>query len=135
MRDYADQLERRLLAVSSSLAERPAAPSRQQLQPRRLAMSFGAAVAAALVGVFCLAASSPVTRRARGERQLVSFADASPLVLLDQAGWRIDYVNEDSGPGRRAALHNRSGARANPSVEDNTTDAQLSWFPGRRHPH
>ncbi len=28
--------------------------------------------------------------------QLVRFANASPLVLLERAGWRVDYANEDS---------------------------------------
>jgi hypothetical protein len=128
MRDYTDQLERRLRALSSSPVQRPAAPLRRRLQPRRLAMSFGAAVAAALVGIFASGVFAGHVQSAWGA-ELVSFANASPLVLLDQAGWRIDYVNEESA--QDGELHFTTAAvPSDPSVEDNTTDAQLSWFPG-----
>jgi hypothetical protein len=57
--------------------------------------------------------------------ELVRLANASPLLLLDQPGWRVSYVNEDSaqdgemrftktvdGAATTVSLHWRSGALA-----------------------
>lgn len=129
MRDYADQLERRLLAVSASLAQEPVAHRRRRgARPQRLAMSLGVALAAVLVG---LSASGVFAGRAETAwgAELVSFANASPLVLLDQAGWQIDYANEDSA--QDGELHYTTDpVPSSPTTEDITTNAQLSWYAG-----
>ena len=89
-------------AANSSLAQEPVAPRRRRhAGAQRLALSLGA--------------------------ELVSFANASPLVILDQAGWQIDYANETSA--QDGELHfTTAPVPTGPSAEDNSTAAQLSWF-------
>ena len=129
MRDYADQLERRLLAASTSLAHEPVARRRWgRARSLQLAISVGVVLAAVIVG---LSVSGVFAGRAAPVwgAELVSFADASPLVLLDQPGWRIDYANEDSA--QDGELHfTTAPASPDPSAEDYTTDAQLHWYAG-----
>jgi hypothetical protein len=61
--------------------------------------------------------------------QLVRFATASPLVLLERAGWQVDYVNEDSA--QEGEMHYTTGrVPTNPSAEDFNTDAGLFWRAG-----
>jgi len=129
MRDYADQLERRLLAASASLAQVPVVPRRRHHPgAQRLAMSLGAVLAAVLVGLSVSGVFAGGSGTAWGA-ELVSFANASPLVILDQAGWQIDYANETSA--QDGELHfTTAPTPTGPSAEDNSTDAQLSWFDG-----
>jgi len=128
MRDYADQLERRLLLASSALAHERVAPGRRPGRSPRLALSLGAGLAAVFIGLSISGVFAGRSATAWGA-ELVRFADASPLVLLDQAGWRIDYANETSA--QDGELHfTTAPVPTGPSAEDNTTDAQLSWFAG-----
>jgi len=128
MRDYADQLERRLLVASSSLAQAPVAPRRRRARSPRLALSLGVALAAVLVGLSTSGVFAGRAETAWGA-ELVSFANASPLVLLDQTGWRVDYANETSA--QDGEMHfTTAPVPTDPSAEDNTTDATLSWYAG-----
>ena len=123
MRDYADQLERRLRSASSLPA-----PSRRRARSGRLAMSLGVVLAAALVGLSVSGVFAGRTETAWGA-ELVSFANASPLVILDRPGWQIDYANETSA--QDGELHfTTAQVPTGPSAEDNSTAAQLSWFDG-----
>jgi hypothetical protein len=60
--------------------------------------------------------------------ELVRFANASPLVLLDQAGWRIDYANEDTA--KEGELHFTTRPVSATPSEDSTTEAALNWRTG-----
>jgi hypothetical protein len=66
--------------------------------------------------------------------ELVRFAEASPLVLLEQPGWQVDYANEDSD--QDGEMHFTSRPIPSPSTgatspaEDLTTDAALFWRSG-----
>lgn len=115
--------------ASSSLAQEPVAPRhRRHAGAQRLAMAVGVVVAAVLVGVSASGVFAGRAETAWGA-ELVSFANASPLVLLEQAGWQIDYANETSA--QDGELHfTTAPVPAGPSAEDNATDAQLSWFDG-----
>jgi hypothetical protein len=116
-------------ASSSLLAPAPRAPPRRRhAAAQRLAMSVGVALAAVLGGLSVSGVFAGSSGTAWGV-ELVSFADASPLVLLDQAGWQADYANETSA--QVGEMHfTTTPVPSDPSAEDNTTNAQLSWFPG-----
>jgi len=70
----------------------------------------------------------------------IRFAEASPLVLLDAPGWRVDYADEESA--QDGELHFRTGpvARAEGTTVDateasapmpaNTRSAELHWRDG-----
>ena len=120
---------RGLRAATSSLAQESVAPRRRRhAGAQRLAMSLGAVLAAVLVGLSVSGVFAGGSGTAWAA-QLVSFANASPLVILDQAGWQIDYANETSA--QDGELHFTTGpVPTSPSAEDNATDAQLSWFAG-----
>lgn len=128
MRDFADQLERRLLALSSLPAQAVAPRRRRGARPQRLAMSLGVALAAVLAGLSFGGVFAGRAQPAWGA-ELVSFANASPLVLLGQPGWQIDYANEDSA--QDGELHFTTGSvPAGATAEDMTTNARLSWYSG-----
>jgi len=61
----------------------------------RLAASVAAVVAAAIVGLSVGGVFGGGSGTAWGA-ELVHFAEASPLILLEQPGWQVDYANEDS---------------------------------------
>ncbi len=125
MRDYVDELERRLLLAGPSLTRETPQSHWRGRGSRRLAISLmvvvaGGAGGSAMSGVF--AGRSETAWGA----QLVRFANASPLVLLERAGWRVDYANEDSA--QDGELHfTTDSVPSSPSAEDFTTDAQLNW--------
>jgi hypothetical protein len=113
-------------AASSSPAVAPR--RRPRARSQRLALSAGLALAAVLLGLSLSGIFAGRTQPAWGA-ELVSFANASPLVLLDQPRWRIDYANEESA--QDGELHfTKAPVPADPTAEDNTTDAQLSWYAG-----
>ena len=69
--------------------------------------------------------------------ELVRFAEASPLVLLDIEGWRVEYADEQST--EEGELHFRRGPTPPPSnasvnatkgADVPTTTAQLNWRGG-----
>ena len=127
MRDFEDELERRLLLAGPSLTWEAAQPRWRDRGSRRLAISLGwcsRPCSSVLVsGVFVGGSETALGR------EFVSFADASPLVVLEQAGWRVDYANEDSA--QEGELHFTTGpVPTSPSAEDVATDAQLNWRPG-----
>jgi len=133
-----DELLRALLAE-----ERPA-PQRRRPVIRLSLPRVGAAAglaAAAVVAVVALGSGSgshgPAT--AWGAEQ-IRFAEASPLVLLDADGWRVEYADEQSKT--EGELHFRIGATPPPRTIDgdavangtpvpaDTTFAQLNWRGG-----
>ena len=116
----------------------PQAPaaSRHRLRDARtprLAVPVAIAAAAAIVALSVGGVFGGRSGTAWGA-ELVHFAEASPLVLLEQPGWRVDYANEDSA--QDGEMHFTSGPLPAPSTaatsaaEDFTTDAALNWRPG-----
>jgi hypothetical protein len=117
------QQELRELIVREGPPWHATLPQRPRSAPRArgrlvvcLALSAAAVIAAmSLGGVF--SAGRPAIAWAA---ELVHFAEASPLVLLEQPGWQVNYANEDSanegeihfaGPASaEAALYWRSGS-------------------------
>jgi hypothetical protein len=85
------------LEADFSPLEVEAGPSRPR-RPRRLALAFGAATAAALaVAIAVLAGgASEHPSRAYGA-ELVRFAESTPLLLLEGPGWRVEDVYEQEG--------------------------------------
>jgi hypothetical protein len=75
----------------------PAARGRRFREARtpRLAVSVAVVVAAAIVALSAGGVFAGRSGTAWGA-ELVRFAQASPLILLDQAGWQVDYANEDT---------------------------------------
>jgi hypothetical protein len=65
-------------------------------RPRRLALALGTAtLAAAVAAIFLLAGgASEHPSRAYGA-DLVRFAESSPLLLLEEPGWRVQNANEE----------------------------------------
>ena len=84
----------------SAPREPEAAPPRPR-HPRRRMLALGsAALAVALAAVIVLAGGgSHRPSRAYGA-ELVRFAEATPLLLLEGPGWRVQNVNEMSARGR-----------------------------------
>jgi hypothetical protein len=87
-----------LAADPSPLPELEAAHPRPR-HPRRFVLALGsAALAVALAAVLFLAGGgSDQDSRAYGA-ELVRFAESTPLLLLEGPGWRVQNVNETSGP-------------------------------------
>jgi len=127
MRDFVDELERRLLVAGPSLPAESFVSRRQHGGGVRMALSL-LALAGLLVGILVSVVFAGRSETAWGA-QLVRFANASPLVLLERAGWRVDYVNEDSA--QEGEMHYTTGrVPTNPSAEDFNTDAALFWRVG-----
>lgn len=129
MRDFEAELERRLLLAGRSLTRETAQPHWNHGGLRRLAITLLVVVAGVLGG---LAMSGAFAGRSATawDAQLVRFANASPLVLLERAGWRVNYANEDST--QTGELRFTTGSvPSSPSAEDFTTDAQLNWRTGK----
>ena len=92
--------ERELLEELRALpAPEPRALIRPRRRPRVRRIALAAAVATAAVAVLVVLVSGP--RDAGGPApayaaELVRFANASPLVLLDAPGWHVVYADEGS---------------------------------------
>jgi hypothetical protein len=73
------------------------APARHR-RPRRLALALGsAALALALAAVFLLAGSGSDRPSRAYAAELVRFAEATPLLLLEGPGWRVQDVYQPGG--------------------------------------
>jgi hypothetical protein len=112
------------------------APRRHRIRGARtprLVVSLAIVVAAAIVALSVDGVFAGRSETAWGA-ELVHFAEASPLILLEQAGWQVDYANEDSA--QVGEMHFTSGPIPAPSAgatspaEDLTTDAALFWRSG-----
>jgi hypothetical protein len=88
----------------------------------RLSVALAAVAVVAVAALIGTRGSRPSPAYAA---ELVRLANASPLLLLDEAGWKVTYVNEDSaqdgerrftktvgGAATTVSLHWRSGALA-----------------------
>ena len=123
--------------VLSQPAPAQAPPSRRHrianARTPRLAVSLAAVVAAAIVALSVGGVFAGRAGTAWGA-ELVHFAQASPLILLEQAGWQVDYANEDTP--QDGEMHYTSSPIPPPSTgatsatEDNTTNAALFWRSG-----
>jgi hypothetical protein len=96
-----EAMEAELLA---DLGDEPPAPSRSGAatprwrRPRRLALALGTALAAALAIVLVLSGGgADRSARAYGA-ELVRFAESTPLLLLEDPGWRVQNVVQLEGP-------------------------------------
>jgi hypothetical protein len=127
--DAQSELCRQLLSQAVPV---PPSPVRSHRLPRVRAPRLAATLAVALVGAvvaFAIVDASGGRSGTAWGAELVRFAEASPLVLLDQAGWHVDYANEDSSVD--GELHFTNGpAPASATTEDFTTDAALNWRAG-----
>jgi len=86
-------------------------------RPRRRYVALAAAVAAVAAGVvlFAIDTGDPGKPEPAFAAELVRFAERSPLLLLDEPGWRVEYADEQTAiegemrfrhpSGRIADLH------------------------------
>jgi hypothetical protein len=109
---------------------------RRATRMQRRVASLGVAVVGAIVAVSVGGVFAGRSGTAWGA-ELVHFAAASPLVLLDQAGWQVDYANEQSDQdGEMHFTSSPVGApstapvSATASTEVSTTVAALNWRSG-----
>ena len=128
---------------------RPVPRVRRRRVVRRVGVAIALAGAAAVVLAYLPSGSGPgesapgAPARAWGA-ELVRFAEASPLVLLDAADWKVDYADESSvSEGEMRFLHGDKPAppasqlvviegRPIPKavIEDARRHAALNWRPG-----
>jgi hypothetical protein len=119
------------------IAERPSRPRRRVFARAGLAI---AAVAVVLVALLSLRDGS--SDRGSGTAwaaEQIRFAEASPLVLLDAPGWRVEYADEQSeedgelqfrrGPTPPREMTVIDGDSTEPIPAD-TDAAQLTWVGG-----
>jgi len=66
----------------------------------RIVLGSATAIALAALAIVILAAGGASTPAPAYGAELVRFAESTPLLLLEEPGWRVAYVNEDRrGPG------------------------------------
>ena len=123
-------------AVVSQPAPAPApAPRRHRIRDARtprLAVSLAAVAAAAIAALSVGGVFAGRSATAWGA-ELVHFAQASPLILLEQPGWQVDYANEDTAQDGEmhfttSPIPPSTGATS--AAEDNSTNAALFWRSG-----
>lgn len=90
------------LIAESAPAGEPGAPSRASRRPRSALLLIAAATAlAGVAAVFLLAGggASESPAPAYGA-ELVRFAESTPLLLLEEPGWRVRGIGQQHGQGR-----------------------------------
>ena len=104
--DGESSLEEAIVAEPWSTGEAPTAPAGRRRR-RSLPLIAGAAGIAAGAAVFLLAAGAPSTPTGHAyAAQLVRFAESTPLLLLEEPGWRGQNVTQ-SGQGVHLAPSSR----------------------------
>ncbi len=127
-----------LAAGSSPLLATTPERIRSPRSRRPLVIAVGAAaLAAALVLVLSLGGGPEQPTRAYGA-ELVRFAEASPLLLLEEPGWHVGYANEESsdegqiefiiGPKLPYEVITEGGGRRPATVRQRRVE--LSWRGG-----
>ncbi|MCW3017622.1 MAG: hypothetical protein JWO02_4714 [Solirubrobacterales bacterium] len=137
-----DELLDLLLAQAHPVAAPPGNPAPTRGRRRRVLPRLALAVAAVSVAMmaFLSLGSGPGDRSGTvWAAQQVRFAEASPLVLLQAPGWRVEYADEQSA--QEGELHFRTGPtpprQTTPQFAGDTgpvpadlTVAQLNWRGG-----
>lgn len=143
-----DAAEQELVqAIMAGSAAAPAAGPRARLSTvraaRRVVLVIAAAGAtAAVLATLPAGDGSPAGPGGGPQRafaaELVRFAEASPLVLLDAPGWRVDYADEQSAvegemrfvEGAAPEQAGGDGRNQRPTVDERQRAAELHWRSG-----
>jgi hypothetical protein len=104
------EAERELL--SAIVAEPDEAAPRARSPRRRLIAVAAAAAIAAGVVLFALDGSDPGEPEPAFAAELVRFAEHSPLLLLDQPGWRVSYADEQTAIEGEMSFERPGGGQA-----------------------
>jgi hypothetical protein len=142
-----------LEADFAALSELEAVPSHPR-PPRRFVLALGpAALAVVLAAVFFLAGSSSDHPSRAYAAELVRFAESTPLLLLDEPGWRVQSVSQTGqgvymprssrGAGSMEFVTGPAVSYESPRVSADGTvsgmapktvrqrKVELSWHPGK----
>jgi hypothetical protein len=131
------------LLAEPALAGDPGAPGRASRRPRSaLLLIAGATAAVAAVAVFLLAGGSASESPAPAYgAELVRFAESTPLLLLEEPGWRVRGIGQQHGQGRmefgiaspavpEAHIYNTHTKHGVALHRDGLRRVELSWWSG-----